>query len=171
MSGGAMAPTMIGASEFDPEVDLPDRIAVNKWTYRFNDPQRGDITTFRMTSPLDGSSVIWIMRIVGLPGETVDIESPYVLINGERLVYPPIFARISSRQDGFTGYYNIEEIGGTEDWGISLPITLGADEYFVLGDNSPNSNDSRFVGPIPRADITGKAIRIFFPFDRIREIE
>jgi signal peptidase I len=168
MASSAMHPTLIAPSQYAPDVPHQDRIVVNKWIYRISDPQRGDIAIFKWTSPHDDSWAMFSKRIVGLPGETVDIESPYVLINGKRLTDPPIFARISGKQDGFTGYCTAQEANAE---GIPLPLTLGADEYFVLGDNSPHSFDSRFWGPVLRQDITGKVIRIFYPFDRIREIE
>ena len=167
MNGMAMAPTLVAPSEFAPEIQYRDRIVVNMWIYRMSDPQRGDVVVFEI-SP-DGSPQNWGMRIVGLPGETVDIESPYVLINGERLTEPPIFAKIADRQDGFSGYCTAQEVAGIE--GVPLPLTLGADEYFLLGDNSPQSKDSRFDGPVRRQDIIGKVIRIFYPFDRMREVE
>jgi len=171
MNGMAMGPTLISPSESAPEVLRPDRVIVNQWIYHFSDPQRGDIVIFKMISPRNGSQENWIMRAVGLPGETVDIESPYVFINGERLTAPAIFAKIASRQDGFTGYDSIQELEWGDGKSVSLPLTLGSDEYFVMGDNSPWSFDSRFVGPVRRQDITGKAIRIYYPFDRVRELE
>ena len=170
MNGAAMKPTLIAPSVVAPEVLRQDRIVVNKWLYRQRDPKRGDIAIFKMTNPYDGTSATMTSRVVGLPGETVDIESPYVLINGERLTDPPIFARIASQQDGFSGYYTAQELAG-EGAGVPLPLTLGLDEYFMMGDNSPYSFDSRFWGPVRRQDITGKIIRIFYPFDRIREVE
>jgi signal peptidase I len=171
MNGQAMNPTLLAPTEHAPEVLHRDKIIANKWLYRISDPQRGDIAIFKVTDPRDGSQENWIMRVVGLPGETVDIESPYVLINGERLTEPAIFAKIASRQDGFTGYYSAQELeGGDEVGSVPLPLTLGPDEYFVLGDNSPRSIDSRFLGPILRQDITGKAIRIYYPFSRVREL-
>ena len=171
MNGQAMNPTLLAPTEHAPEVLHRDKIIANKWLYHINDPQRGDIAIFKVTDPRDGSQTNWIKRIVGLPGETVDIESPYVLINGERLTEPAIFAKIASRQDGFTGYYSAQELeGGDEVSSVPLPLTLGPDEYFVLGDNSPRSIDSRFLGPILRQDITGKAIRIYYPFSRVREL-
>jgi len=178
IGSGAMAPTLVGPSEFDPKMQSKqslervlakqylERILVNRWIYRVSDPKRGDVAIFKMN--IDGASQTWTMRIVGLPGETVDIEPPYVLINGQRLTKPPIFAKIASRQDGFPGYCTAQEIAGE---GVPLPLTLGADEYFVLGDNSPHSRDSRFIGPVLRQNITGKVIRIFYPLDRVREVE
>ena len=170
MNGAAMGPTLIAPSKSAPEVLRPDRVVVNKWIYRISDPKRGDIVIFKTNNPQDGTPANFAKRIVGLPGETVDIESPYVLINGERLTNPPIFAKIASQQDGFSGYCTAQELGAGKDAGVPLPLTLAPDEYFVMGDN-PNSIDSRFLGPVLRQNITGKVIRIFYPFDRIREIE
>jgi signal peptidase I len=181
MNGQAMAPTLIGCSDLDTmEIQSKqylerirakqhlERIIVNNWIYRVSDPKRGDVIVHKVMTH-DGSSTNWTQRIVGLPGETVDIEPPYVLINGKRLTEPPIFAKIASKQDGFVGYCTVEDINASSD--VSLPMTLGADEYFVLGDNSPYSRDSRFDGPVLRRNITGKVIRICYPLNRIREIE
>jgi len=170
LNGASMAPTMIAPSMVAPEVQRADRIVANRWLYRVGEPQRGDVVIFRAWQD---PSNINTKRIVGLPGETVDIESPYVLINGERLTEPAIFAKMASRQDGYTGYYSLEyyNLEETDFKGVTLPMTLGSDEYFILGDNSLHSADSRFHGPVRRQDITGKVIRIFYPFDHIREIE
>ena len=169
MGSMSMSPTLIAPSKSASEVLQPDRVVVNKWIYRISDPKRGDIVIFKTNNPQDGTPVNFTKRVVGLPGETIDIESSYVLINGERLTAPPIFAKIVSQQDGFTGYCTFQELG-VRNAGVPLPLTLGTDEYFVMGDN-PHSFDSRFLGPVLRQSITGKVIRIFYPFDRIREIE
>ena len=160
MSGTSMRPTLIGPAQ------RPDYIIVNKWVYRLNDPKRGDVVTFKVEGWFGDSATVIAKRVVGLPGETVDIEPPYVLINGKRLTEPPIFERISAQEDGFAGYCTAD--GGK---GIPLPLTLGPDEYFLMGDNSPNSFDSRYNGPVSRQNITGQVIRIYYPFDRIRELE
>jgi signal peptidase I len=169
MNGMAMAPTLLGLSESAPEVLRSDRVLASKLIYRMSDPQRGDVATYKTTAR-DRSLEIHVFRIVGLPGETVDIESPYVLINGWRLTDPPIFAKIASKQNGFTGYCTAQELG-TGDAGVPLPLTLGADEYFLLGDNTYHSFDSRLRGPVRRQDITGKIIRISYPLERMWEIE
>jgi hypothetical protein len=88
------------------------------------------------------------------------------------LTDPPIFAKIATKQGGFTGYCTVQELGAEGKEGVvSLPLTLGSDEYFVLGDNSQYSSDGRHRGPIRRQDITGKVVRIYYPFNRIREVE
>jgi signal peptidase I len=145
-----------------------DKTMLSMLSYRFSDPRRGDIVGFKM-----GERQWWQQpthlsrRVVGLPGETVDICPPYVLINGEKLLDPPIFAKISSCEYGYSGYDSAENM---ELEGIALPITLGHDEYFVLGDNPTKSLDSRYFGPVPREAIQGKVMRIVFPPWRIREL-
>jgi signal peptidase I len=132
--------------------------------YRDCDPQRGDIVYFDFG---DGN-VPWMKRVVGLHNETVDICPPYVLINGEKVLDPPIFAKISSGEEGYSGYINAQESIKIE--GITLPITLGPDEYFILGDNPYKSVDSRLLGPIPRNAILMQVTRIVFPPWRIQEL-
>jgi signal peptidase I len=175
INGMSMSPMLIAPSEAfpNPKVKQSDRIIANKWIYRMSDPKRGDIVIFKAPGLLDSSSTTnYAKRIVGLPGETIDIESPYVLINGERLTDPPIFAKIADKQDGYTGYCTVQDLGVKGNEGVvSLPLTLGADEYFLLGDNSQHSLDSRFRGAVRRQDITGKVVRVYYPFNRIREIE
>ena len=169
----AMYPTLIPDSP-----NWEDRTMLSVWAYRFSDLRRGDIVGFKM-----GEQPWWKQprhlsrRVVGLPGETVDICPPYILINGEKLLDPPIFSQISSCKDSYSGYVYAKDVdmekilkGIPPPEEIELPVTLGADEYFLLGDNSPESLDSRHLGLIPREAIVGKVTRIIFPPWRIREL-
>ena len=126
-----------------------DNLIVDKLSYRFRDPERFDIIVFPYQYKED---TYFIKRIIGMPGETVQItDKGEILINGEELVES----------------YGREVI---KDPGLaSDPITLGEDEYFVMGDNRNYSKDSRFpdVGNIKRADIIGKAWLRIYPFDKI----
>jgi signal peptidase I len=124
-------------------------ITINVSAYRSSNLRRGDIVEINTTP----NKLLWVKRVVGLPGETVDIAPPYVLINGKKLLDPPIFSKISSQKDGYSGYVDVRSMRRN---GIALPITLGPDEYFLLGDNSPQSEDSRMRGPVPREKIVGK---------------
>ncbi|GHT31596.1 hypothetical protein FACS1894214_3070 [Planctomycetales bacterium] len=165
----SMAPTLIAPSKnYSDDSKISDRVIANKMIYRWSFPQRGDIAAYRTTT-IDGEPVVFGQRIVGLPGETVDIQSPDILINGKRLTEPPFFKTMSEKDDGYGGYVRLEEIGW-ENAGVLLPITLGQDEYFLLGDNSEQSLDSRVKGAVHRKDIIGKVVRLYYPFSRLRDL-
>ena len=127
-----------------------DNLIVDKITYRFKDPQRYDIIVFPFQYQ---ENTYYIKRIIGLPGETVQIdETGNIYIDGELL------------PDGYG-----REVIKPENIGIaSDPILLGDDEYFVMGDNRNNSTDSRteIVGNIHRKDIVGRAWMRIWPFSR-----
>lgn len=125
-----------------------DNLIVDKISYRFRDPQRFDIIVFPYQYKED---TYYIKRIIGLPGETVQIDANgTIYIDGKEL----------------DESYGREVI---KDPGIAAePITLGEDEYFVLGDNRNASSDSRVtsVGNIKREDIIGRAWLRIYPFSR-----
>ena len=122
-----------------------DRLIGFRFAYWFEEPQRGDIILFEY--PVDETQ-IYIKRVIGLPGDTVQIKKGKVYINGKKL---------KSDIYGITKY--IDEPGIAEE-----PLELGKDEYFCLGDNRPVSYDSRYeeVGSVHRSEIIGKVwIRIW----------
>lgn len=127
-----------------------DNLIVDKITYRFKDPQRYDIIVFPFQYQED---TYYIKRIIGMPGETVQIDQQgNIYIDGE--ILEESYGR---------------EIIRAENVGIAdEPIELGADEYFVMGDNRNNSTDSRteIVGNIHRDDIVGRAWMRIWPFSR-----
>lgn len=127
-----------------------DNLIVDKITYRFNDPQRFDIIVFPFQYQED---TYYIKRIIGLPGETVQIDGQgNIYIDGEVL------------SEGYG-----REVIRQENVGIAgEPILLGDDEYFVMGDNRNNSTDSRMeiVGNVHRKDIVGRAWLRIWPFSR-----
>ena len=134
-----------GVSMYDTLND-GDNLWVDKFSYHFKDPQRFDIVVFPM---YDGEEY-FIKRIIGLPGETVRIDHQgNIYINGEQL------------EESY-GYETIEPemIGRAFDG-----VTLGDDEYFVMGDNRNESEDSRFdiVGNVKRKDLMGKAVFRLWP--------
>ncbi len=141
-----------GSSMYDTLED-GDSLLVDKISYRFKDPQRFDIIVFPFQYAED---TFYIKRIIGLPGEKVRIDGEgNIYINGEIL----------------------EENYGTEvikEPGIAVnEITLGKDEYFVLGDNRNNSTDSRFdiVGNIHKKNIVGKAFIRILPFSKFGKVD
>lgn len=146
VEGSSMEPTLYGMDENDP-TKVGDNLIVDKLTYRFQDPKRFDIIVF----PNRYSGKLYIKRIIGLPGETVQIDyEGNIYINGEIL------------KEGY-GKEIIKDPGLAAD-----PIVLGEDEYFVLGDNRNNSLDSRreSVGVIHREEIIGRAWLRIWPISR-----
>jgi signal peptidase I len=137
-----------------PTLQPDDRIVVNKLTYRNQPPERGDIVVFAPTPNLKKLQPkltdAFIKRIIGLPGEKVEVKQGLVYINNKALAE----SYIAEKPD--------------YSWGAE---TVPADSYFVLGDNRNNSYDSHFWGYVPRSNIIGKATKIFYPFDRNRLLE
>ena len=140
--------TVVEGESMETTLSDGDNLIVDKLTYRFSDPERFDIIVFPFQYQED---TYYIKRIIGLPGETVQIdEKGNIYINGEIL------------QESYG-----REIIFPENVGIAIdPIVLGEDEYFVMGDNRNNSSDSRteIVGNIHRDDIIGKAWLRIWPF-------
>ena len=119
-------------------------MGVSRMHYRLNEPQRGEIITCNY--PEDGNK-LFVKRIIGLPGETIEIREGTVYIDGE-----PIAETYLTRVD---------------DQSMD-PITLAKDEIFVMGDNRPVSRDSRAVGPLTLDEIYGRVLFVAFPFNEIR---
>ena len=140
--------TVVDGDSMLPTLNDKDNLIVDKLTYRFKDPQRFDIIVFPFQYQED---TYYIKRIIGLPGETVQIdENGKIYINGEVL----------SESYG-------REVIKPEYIGVAWePVVLGEDEYFVMGDNRNNSSDSRspIVGNIHRDDIIGRAWVRIWPF-------
>lgn len=132
-----MRVSVIGDS-MNPELSNGDITLINKVVYNMSTPKRGDVIAFKPNG--NESSHYYIKRIVGLPGETIEIQDGKILVNGKE---------IKER-------YQTTEI---EDVGVlSEPMKLGNNEYFVLGDDRQNSEDSRNIdiGNVKRTDIVGK---------------
>lgn len=126
-----------GAS-MEPSLHSGQYLIVSKLSYRLGEPQRGDIVVFE---PPNGGGEDYIKRIIGLPGEQIEIRDGWVWVDGYRLEEP----------------YLASQTSHMGSW------TLGADEYFVLGDNRANSSDSRSWGPLPRKNLVGKAWLCYWP--------
>nr|BBH93949.1 signal peptidase I [Thermogemmatispora argillosa] len=119
-----------------------ENVIVNKLAYLFHPPERGDVIVFHW--PLD-TRQDFIKRIIGIPGDVIRTDSTHVWVNGVLLNEPYIKAP-----------YNA----------IANVWKLGKDQYFVMGDNRPDSDDSRNWGVVPRNYIVGKAIAVYWPIDK-----
>ena len=138
--------TEVIGSSMVPTLEDGDQLITDKITYRFRDPARFDIIVF----PHEPYHEYYIKRIIGMPGETVEIGNDgTIYIDGEVL------------EENY-GY------GQTFPEEMTEPVVLGEDEYFVLGDNRAVSLDSRYeeVGNIKRSIIIGRAWLQLYPFDR-----
>ena len=140
--------TEVSGSSMETTLSDKDQLIVDKMTYRFRDPKRYDIVVFPYQYQ---DNTYYIKRIIGLPGETVQILSGMVYIDGMRL-------------DEHYGNEMMENPGIAEE-----PLTLDENEYFVLGDNRNNSSDSRAsdVGLIHRKDLIGRAWIRVWPLSQI----
>ena len=140
--------TRVSAHSMEATLHDGDNLIVDKLSYRFRDPKRFEIIVFPYRHK---ENTYYIKRIIGLPGETVQVKDGYVYIDGEKL----------------DENYGLEVM---EDAGIAAePIELGEDEYFVLGDNRNHSSDSRdpSVGILHRDELIGRAWIRIWPLDSI----
>jgi signal peptidase I len=128
-----------------PTLEVGDRIFVNRFIYRFIEPERGDIVVFGSLETDDEL----IKRVVAVPGDRVRVRNGKLRVNGDFPDEP--FAVPMAFPDG-------------SDFG---PTRVPKGEVFVMGDNRPNSHDSRFYGPVPIEDIEGKAFFMYWPLSRI----
>ena len=139
--------THVNGDSMNATLEDGDNLIVDKISYRFKDPERFDIIVFPYQYQ---ENTYYIKRIIGMPGETVQVKDGMIYIDGEVL------------EESY-GKEVMNHAGVAAD-----PITLGEDEYFVLGDNRNNSSDSRdpSVGNIPEDQIVGKAFIRIWPLDK-----
>jgi len=165
-----------------PTIEEGDRVVVNKLAYdlkvpfttyeivKWGDPRRGDIVV--LFSPADG--VRLVKRVVGVPGDRIELKENTLFVNGQPMKWTPIGA--ATTDDG--GVILAEEtLTGKKHKLMFMPqipamrsfaqVVVPAGYYYVMGDNRDNSNDSRFIGLIERQRIVGRAIAVAFSFDRL----
>ena len=140
-------PVKVEGTSMMPTLDDQERIFINKFVYRFHFEKidRGDTVVFWF--PGDPSKS-YIKRVIGMPGDRVEVHDGSVIVNGRLLEedYVPLEYRDQSEM---------------------RPTTVGSDEYFVLGDHRSSSNDSRTWGMVPRRYIYGKAVFIYWPLEKM----
>lgn len=142
---GSMRPTLVEG----------DRILVNKFIYKFREPERGDIIVFRYPGE---DKKDFIKRLIAVEGEEVEIKDGDIYVDGERVEDPFTIRKV--------WYYNKEPYGAK-----SKKVTVPEDSYFVLGDNSASSRDSRYWGFVPGRNVIGKAFFLYWPLNRLRKVE
>src|SRR6266851_1149938 len=136
-------PVKVEGTSMAPLLSDQERIFINKFVYRFEPIQRGDVVVFWY--PLDRSKS-FIKRVIGLPGETVEIRQGVVYVNGKAVAEPYVPPK----------YEDLSDFG---------PVRVPKDSYFVMGDHRVSSNDSRVFGPVASRYIYGRAVFAYWPVD------
>jgi signal peptidase I len=156
----------------EPTLDVGQRVLVNRFLYHFTDPSIGDIVVFHPPAGADSggtcgiprgpkeacprptaaeSSQNFIKRIVAGPGDTLSVKEGHPVVNGVEKTDEPY----------------IRPCGAGDSCNLPKAITVPPGDYFMMGDNRGESDDSRFWGPVPRGWIIGKAFATYWPPDRI----
>ena len=135
-----------------PTLQINDRLIIDKISYNFRNPERGDIVVFSPTDALKAQNFkdAFIKRLLGLPGDKVEVKEGRVYVNDQPLKENYIDEKPN---------YNFG------------PVTVPPNQYLVLGDNRNNSYDSHYWGFVPRDHIIGKAVVRFWPLDRVGELD
>jgi signal peptidase I len=135
----------IPSASMVPTLKYGDRVLVNKFIYRFTEPERGDVIVFKS---VQGDDQDLIKRVVGVPGDEITVRGGRLFVNGEPQREPYVNKKFPDRS-----FY--------------APTTVPKDHVFAMGDNRANSQDSRVFGPVPKENIEGEAFLRFWPPDRI----
>ncbi len=137
-------PVKVEGTSMEPWLEPQDRIFVNKFVYYFSGVKQGDIVVFWY--PKDKTKS-FIKRVIGLPGETVEVRAGVVYLNGEKLAEPYLAGELDND---------------------SYPLqVVPPDQYFVLGDHRNSSNDSRDWGFVPKQNIFGEAVFRYWPLSKL----
>ncbi|PZV10095.1 MAG: signal peptidase I [Leptolyngbya sp.] len=147
-------PRFIPSDSMVPTLEIGDRLVVEKVSYRLHPPSFGDIIVFDPPPQLQSlgfsKDQAFIKRIIATPGQTVNVLNGKVHVNNQALVEPYIAAPPN---------YLLE------------PVKVPPGQFFVMGDNRPNSNDSHVWGFVPSQNIIGRAVLRFYPFDRVGRVQ
>jgi len=151
-----MQPHQVNGQSMVPTFQNGEYLLTDKISYRLGEPERGDVIVFHAPENANcpkGTGCDFIKRIVAMPGENVTLKDGDIYINEEKINE----SYISEEIDTLPGQY-LKRVGS---------VSLGAEEFFAVGDNRPYSSDSREWGPISKSDIVGKAFFRYWPVSAI----
>lgn len=149
-----LQPHQVNGESMVPNFQNKEYLLTDKISYKVGKPQRGDVVVFHSPPAANcavGTGCDFIKRVLGLPGDRVEVKENGVWVNGVKLTEPYIPSNFETLPGAFTK---------------GKVISLGPDEYFVSGDNRPYSSDSRAWGPITSEEIVGKAFFRYWPFNK-----
>ena len=146
-------PFFVKGQSMEPNFENGDYLIIDEISYRLREPQRGEVVVFRY--PNDPSQR-YIKRIIGLPGETIEIKDGQITI---------------FNQDGTKVLEESGYLSSFTSTPGNMKMTLDFNDYFVLGDNRPSSSDSRRWGAVPRENIVGRVFLRAWPFAALAKIE
>jgi signal peptidase I len=141
----AFQSSMVYSGSMIPTMQVNDFLIVNKLVYKFREPKRSEIVLFK--SP-HGDKKQFVKRLIGLPGDRIEIKRGVVYINGQQLILPGVDV--------------------ARDYSFYGPIAVPENSYFFLGDNRQFSADSRYWGFVKEEDLIGKALFTFWPITRMQ---
>jgi signal peptidase I len=167
----------IPSGSMEPTLQVDDRVMVDKVSYRFSSPQRGDIVVFDPVDALkqQGHTESFIKRIIGLPGDRVVVVDDQVSINGQSLPenYPSTVHQAEMTQLYVKKHDKNPDnrLWNAADKGPEFNQVVPPDHYVVLGDHRSDSADSRVWGFLPKKNLIGKAVVRYWPLDRLGAID
>jgi len=157
-------------------IDTGDHVFVDKMSYHFRTPRRGEVFVFNTQNvPTNenrarpgGPSQYYIKRLTGLPGDALRIESNALFVNGQPAQEPQIRRVIDKKELGYNGYANGREIGFSSGILVDKDVSYSVPpkNYFAMGDNSYHSSDSRDWGSVPEQNLMGHGVLVYWPFGR-----
>lgn len=154
-----MQPHQVNGESMVPNFQSGDYVLTDKVSYKLGVPERGDVIVFHAPASANcpsGTGCDFIKRVLGLPGEQVEVKNNAIFIDGQPLTEPYIPASFETNPGAFSR---------------NRVIILGPNEYFAVGDNRPYSSDSRAWGPVPFDNIVGRAFFRYWPADSVGTVD
>ncbi len=146
-----------------PTLQVGDRIMVDKLSYHLHSVHRGDIVVFKRPPLEQQDFPDLVKRVIGLPGETISAKDGHVYIDQKLLAEPWLPPGAGSYTGALPGDPN-------QQFNLPGPVVIPAGEYYVMGDNRTDSEDSRFFGPIPQSLIVGRAVAVVWPLSHFKGV-
>jgi signal peptidase I len=155
----AVKPYRIPSASMASTLRPGDRVLVNRVVYHLRDPRRGDVLVFQY--PKD-RAVVFIKRVVGVPGDVLLVKDGRLYVNGKRSSEPYVH-HTGGRLDPTLAMAPLDGSTMPKPWSLSSPFRVPAGCYFVMGDNRINSDDSRDWGVVPRNAVIGEGFLLYWP--------